>query len=178
MARRRPTGRFPALRQGQRRESLWLQSEWANVALGTNSAAIIGTLNAAALALRPFTVVRSRGYLHIITDQVVASEQIAVVLGHIVVSDEAVAIGVTAVPTPETEAGSDWHVFEPLASSFTFISAVGTDDPAGAGIAWDSKAMRKVDLGEQLIEVVEAGVTGVSEGVIIRVFTRVLIKLH
>ena len=102
----------------------------------------------------------------------------AVVYGEIVVKDEAVAVGITAVPTPESEADSDWHVFEPMATRFQLNTAVGFTHPTGMGMQFDSKAMRKVDVGSDLINVAEVGASGFSEGLIFRAFTRTLIKLH
>jgi len=88
-----------------------------------------------------------------------------------------VAIGVTAVPTPVSEPASDWHVFESMMARWVVSSAVSAVDQ-GNGRPYDSKAMRKVDLGEDLISVVETNATGISEGVQFRHFNRVLIKLH
>ncbi len=178
MARRRPTGRFPALRQGQRRESLWLASVWTNNTLANLGTNLLLQLNAAALALRPFTVVRTRGYLHIASDQIANIENQAIGYGVIVVSEQASGAGVASVPTPISEPQSDWHVFESLASRFVISSAVGIDAAAGVGKEFDSKAMRKVDLGEDLITVLEVPDTGFSESVVIRTYQRALIKLH
>ena len=171
-------GRFATRRQGPRRESRWFTSVWTSDAIATDGSVIITSLDAAALALRPFTIVRTRGFLHFSTDQAGSTEQQAVIYGEIVVKDEAVAVGITAVPTPESEADSDWHVFEPMATRFVLNSAVGFVHPAGFGMQFDSKAMRKVDVGSDLINVAEVGASGISEGVIFRAFTRTLIKLH
>ncbi len=179
MARRRFVRGGPALRQGQRRESLWIPfGTWVTSTIAADAAVILTSLSAAALALRPFTIVRTRGFFSISTDQAGTTEHQTAILGQIVVSDEAVAIGVTAVPTPETEGGSDWHLYEPITSRFLLNSAVGFDGDMGRGRVIDSKAMRKVDLGEDLISVVEVGASGNSEGLISQVFLRSLIKLH
>ena len=69
-------------------------------------------LNAAALALRPFTVVRTRANLIIRSDQQAASELFEVAYGETVVSEQASAAGVVSVPTPVTEDASDWHVYD------------------------------------------------------------------
>ena len=178
MARRSPTGRFPALRQGQRRESLWLAGSWVTSTILSNAVVLITSLNAAALALRPFTIVRTRGWLALRSDQVANTEGQAVVYGNIVVSETAVTAGVASVPTPITEAQADFHVYEQLTAAFVISSAVGIDAAAGTQKPYDSKAMRKVDLGEDLIEVAEVPATGISEGVLLRTFNRILIKLH
>ncbi len=178
MARNVGFGRFATRRQGPRRQSVWAATTWTSVTLGSNSAAVLTGLSAAGLALRPFTVVRTRGFIYMVSDQAAATESQAIIYGEIVVKQPALAIGVTAVPTPESESQADWHVFEPLASQFSFLSAVGFQDPAGVGVAFDSKAMRKVGTDDDLITVVEAAVSPDSEGVEFIVFSRALLKLH
>ena len=162
-----------------RRQTQWLASSSISVTLAAPStAALSGSLNAAALALRPFTIVRSRGYVGARTDNVAVStaEIYEVAFGLTVVTDEAVAIGVTAVPTPATQDASDWFLYERIA---------GRTEISSAGIAQgqimqvkdvDSRAMRKVDLGQDLILVEET--SAISSGAIAQDYFRVLIKLH
>ncbi len=177
MARRSPTGRFPALRQGRRREMLWLPFGPFIISLNSSGVVLIATLNAAALLLRPFTIVRSRGWLKIISDQTANTENQFVVYGNIVVKETAAAIGITAVPTPITEAGADFHVFEMLSSGIKVVSAASTFE-AGFQKAYDSKAMRKVGDDDDLISVAEAPASGISEGLTLTSGSRILLKLH
>jgi len=178
MARRSPTGRFPALRQGQRRESLWIPiTETLGSYAAANVVILLNSLNAAALALRPFTIVRSRIWMHAVSDNLTAVEDYQVALGMAVVSDQASAIGVTAIPTPFTDAGSDlWFFYEVIASEFIFISGVGFDSAGGIMKDADSKAMRKVQDGEDVVLVGEA--SGLSLGCRMTQGGRFLIKLH
>ena len=159
----------------QRRESLWLFVSGAFATFGAaSSGAILGSLNAAALALRPFTVVRTRGYMHIASDQVAAAEQQAINLGYAVVSDQASAIGITAVPTPTTDKGSDlWFVYETLMTSQELNT-----DLRGIGKEYDSRAMRKVELGQDVLVIAETEVATLTNGVDLRHSARLLIKLH
>ncbi len=162
-----------------RRETLWIGGSFLNTTLGTaNTANLLTSLNAAALALRPFTVVRTRGYWQIRSDQIGATELLQAAYGQCVVSDEAVAIGVTAIPTPSTDNNSDlWFVYEAAGAAFQFNSGVGVENWAGsAPLAIDSKAMRKVEDGQDLVEVIEN--SPLSDGVTIQTFTRTLVKLH
>ncbi len=163
--------------RGARRQTLWLAGVWTDSNIGTPGSVLLTSLNAAALALRPFTIVRTRGYMFLSSDQEVADENYAINYGEIVVTDEAVAAGIGSVPTPDDESASDWHVFELLAGRLSFGAAAETYE-AGISKEFDSKAMRKVDLGENLITVAEVPVTGVSEGVFLRTFSRTLVKLH
>ena len=178
MARRSPTGRFPALRQGQRRETLWVGGidTQATIAAGANPL-LIGSFNAAALALRPFTIVRTRGLISLASDQVAASEIQHAAFGIAIVSDQASAIGVTAIPTPRTDSASDlWFVYEWLFNEFVLGDSTGFQEGGVKTKEIDSKAMRKVEDGEDLVAVVEGGLVGL--GFDFGSFFRVLIKLH
>ena len=159
-----------------RRKTFWfgVTDVLATVAAGANPV-LITQLNAAALALRPFTVVRTRGILMIVTDQEAADETQHGVYGEIVVSDQAAAIGITALPTPATDAQSTFHVYEWIMASFRFGTAVGFSNVSTVR-EFDSRAMRKVEEGQTVIAVVEAGAAG--QGFDFSVASRTLIKLH
>ena len=160
------------------RQSLWLFVDTSITNLVTAStAALIGSLNAAALALRPFTVVRTRGFFGIRSDQIVTSESYDGALGYSVVSDQASAIGVTAVPTPETDRGSDFFfVYESLMGRFQDQTSAGFHDNALTWTQFDSKAMRKVDEGSDLVITIESSALGTGQT--IHHSARILIKLH
>ena len=176
--------RFRTILRGGRpvRETLWFgMTETRTVTNGANAAAIILSLNAAALALRPFTIVRSLMHYSIRSDQTAASENFGSALAGAVVSDQAVAIGITAVPTPFTDLGSDlFFLHHIMDGQFLFISGIGVDPngvaPAG-GTLIESKAMRKVENGQDLIFVLENDSLQAS-GVTSYVAGRVLVKLH
>jgi len=167
------------LRRGvMRRESLWFAGVYVRSVLGSASTAVIQTsLNAGALALRPFTIVRTRGHILYRSDQESAAENQDVSFGMAVVSDQSVAIGVTAVPTPFADNGSDlWFVYESMSARFGFITGVGFDQQSGVERIVDSKAMRKVEGGQDVI--IAAETADISGGVTITSFVRMLIKLH
>ncbi len=83
----------------QVRETLWVGiTESVTTLASANSAFLINSGNAALLALRPFTIVRTLGYFATRSDQTGASENYDAALGISVVSDQALAIGITAVP--------------------------------------------------------------------------------
>jgi len=159
------------------RESLWVAILPTVSALGSASTAALFTgFSAAILALRPFTIVRTRGYIHLQSDQEAADETYFATLGAAVVSDQALAIGVTAVPTPQTDADSDlWFLYESLAGTVRFTSASGVFD-AGHGRVFDSKSMRKVEDGEDVAMSVETA--AISAGAVFLKGGRMLIKLH
>jgi len=177
VANNRTARRSFGRRAGIRRETLWLGGVTVRSTVATASTSLIHTsLNAAALALTPFTVVRVRGVLRLESDQLVATEFNEMAFGHAIVSEQAVAIGVTAVPTPVTDDNSDlWFVYEAMFNDIKVSSAIGILTQGVERIV-DSRAMRKVEEGEDLIGVVETGAT--SAGVVMTTYTRALIKLH
>ena len=160
-----------------RRQTAWLFVSTVETTLaGSPSASILSFLNAAALAMRPFTVVRTRGQYMFLSDVSggVAEESFGCALGYVVVSDQASAIGVTAVPTPVTDKGSDlFFVYEQGFNSIERVDATGFG-LVGTTVRYDSKAMRKVNDDEDIVITAENEVNGV----IIIHSARMLIKLH
>jgi len=176
MARRFRNFRANMVRSG--RKTFWLGGLFVEQNLASaNSAAILTNLNAAALALRPFTIIRTRGIWGVFSDQIAADESQVVAYGSIIVSDEALAVGVSAVPTPVEQDSSAWIHFSQTIQRFQQSSGVGTKPNM---IPWntivDSKAMRKVEEGQTLIEVIQNSPN--SEGTEVTTYSKVLIKLH
>ena len=172
MARRFRTNRVTA----QRRETLWLFGSTVESTMsGAPTAILINSLNASALSLRPFTIIRTRGIMQVVSDQNVGSESYMADLGMSVVSDQAVAIGVSAVPTPLTDKGSDlFFVYEQLPGRFEISSGVGFESSAGRYQSFDSKAMRRVNDDQDVVVTVENEVAGCQ----LLTSFRMLIKLH
>ena len=140
----------------------------------SSGAVVLGSLNAAALALRPFTIIRQYYELYMISDQVINFEDQIAGFGTCVVSDQASAIGVTAVPTPITDLGSDLWMCHQLLMGRE-LSLIDTQFP-GAHYSVDSKAMRKVNGDEDFVISVEASSAG--SGLKLFAGGRFLIKLH
>jgi len=161
-----------------RRESLWVPLTFSQDTLAAASTVVlISVAGAGLLALRPFTIVRTRGLVMVRSDQNAVSEDQELGYGHAIVSEQASAIGVTAIPTPVTDMDSDlWFVYESLVQRLTFADATGFNPTAGEVRYFDSKAMRKVEDGQDIVTVAETGAT--SEGVLMTSTFRFLIKLH
>ncbi len=159
------------------RETLWGDFATTESILGGAPTAILANVTGAAfLALRPFTVVRTRGVIMVRSDQVAANESYIGDFGMCVVSDQAVAIGITAVPTPLTDKGSDaWFVYEQLIGRVE-AAAPGVSEPSNPSVErpYDSRAMRRVDEGYQIVATVENEVNGCN----LIHSARLLIKLH
>jgi len=170
-------GRYTRSRT-ERRQSLWIPLiPSTTVIAAASTATIIATLNASALALRPFTIVRTRGTLQARSDQTAGTEEYGCGFGMAVVSDQAVAIGATAIPTPVTDYGSDlWFLIEQMFGEFVLKTTVGIEGFHGVERQIDSKAMRKVEDGEDVIIVAETPLFTPS----VELFSalRFLVKLH
>ena len=139
------------IRRGPTRETLWFEFQTNSTITAASTALLDFSLNAAALALRPFTIVRTRGELFSRSDQQLATEVYGGNWGIAVVSDQAAAIGVTAVPNPVSDYGSDlWLAIEAVHGQFTFATAASIME-SGARTVIDSKAMRRVDVGQDVI---------------------------
>ncbi len=139
--------------RGARRKSLWLQFALQSTTDAGNSASIIFSLNAAALALRPFTIIRTHMSFFLRSDQAAANETQQCTWGAAIVSDQAVAVGITAVPTPDTEMGSSLF----FARKIMFADGVALTDVTTPGqyFELDSKAQRKVEIGQDIVIVEE-----------------------
>ena len=148
-----------------------------SVSTTTTAATLLSSLNAAALGLRPFTVVRTRMGITLLSDQEAAGESSQGALGMVVVSDSAAAAGVASVPTPLTEVNTDFFVYKPLFHVYAHDTNVGFQHIVGdASVHWvDSKAMRKVDLDDNIVIVYEQRT---QIGSLIAIEGRMLVKLH
>ncbi len=133
-------------------------------------------LNASGLALRPFTVLRTRLELMWTSDQTTATEMPFGAMGFGVVSDVASGVGAAAVPDPITDADFDWLAYQGLLNQFTFLDATGVVGDAGHHYTVDSKAMRKVGQADDLIMVTSNADPAV--GATISMVGRILVKLH
>jgi len=158
------------------------ETEWLDIQLGedtvasTGSAVLSASLGAQGLALRPFTVIRTILDVRVESNQAAASERQIAAIGLAVVSDQAVAIGITAVPTPITDLGSDlWFLHRSLMNGFVFGDATGFISSVGQVFHEDSRAARKVNGDQDVILVVE---NGLATGSVISSIGRMLVKLH
>ncbi len=164
-------------RTGQRRAMSWREIQATSATLTAVGGTITHSLDAVELAKRPFTIIRTHLVVSIISDQVAADEAQFGAFGMAVVSEQAEAIGVTAVPTPVTDANSDlWFVHQWLMNEVSVVSAVGFNEDGAHQYLIDSKAMRKVEEGEDVVGVAEFSAAG--GGIIVRVAGRLLLKEH
>ena len=162
--------------RGSDRGSVWIGVILGptTVAAATNS--LVGVLNAAALALRPFTVMRTRLDVMWASDQVAAIEDPFGFLGCIVVSDQATAAGVASVPAPGTNTDAPFFVHQGMSTLFNFITGVGFEGNSAMHYEINSKAMRKVGNNEDIAFVVSN--SNSADGADVHILGRILVKLH
>jgi len=157
------------------RTKMWIGAGLAAQTVTGATPALIGVLNAAALLLRPFTILRSRLYFRVRSDQTAATEVNTGVVSCQVVTDSATTAGIGSIPSPLTEPTADFFVYEPFAYEFEFRDATGASDVSGRAFTVDSKAMRKVGHDDDVAVVLEQrGAAGVTIGV----EGRMLVQLH
>ena len=160
-----------------RRQTTWIGGQFLTNSVATGGTVLTATLNAAALALAPFTVVRTRGVIQITTDQVAANEWQAAAFGMLVANESAAAQGIASVPTPLTQSEDGlFFVYEAMLADFALATAVGIAKVSVERII-DSKAMRKIEVGDNIVSVWEVPAAG-NGGTIVRQFIRMLAKLH
>ena len=114
-------------------------------------------VSTAGLLTNPFTIIRSRGFCSIQTDQVIASENQIGAFGIAKVTSLARAAGVASIPGPQTDATWDgWFVHGSFGERFDFVTGAAFDPMMAHTYPIDSKAMRKVDGGDDdIVFVVE-----------------------
>ena len=157
-----------------RRKTTWIGFTPTDFTMGAASTGVLCfTLNAAALALQPFTIVRSRFELALRSDQAGGVEIQRAGFGIAVVTDQAVAVGVTACPTPITDlASAKWLALDLIYADENKVIDHGS--PATYKTV-DSKAMRKVELGSDIAVLCESW-AGSSQGMVMTIGGRMLVK--
>ena len=162
----------------QPRTKIWIGSGVGQTTLVGSTKALISTLSAGALLLRPFTILRTRQEVFFASDQDTAIESPFGDYGKIVVTDTAAAIGVTAVPDPSSSAGdpdADWFVHLPMSDKVNSANAEKFGVAAGHHYQIDSKAMRKVGPDDNIVSM---ATMDSAFGAIIITHGRMLIQLH
>ena len=155
MARRRFGGGGAQFSRQGRKLTQW--SGFTSGTAVTNLAAATIVLDQVGIPnVQEQTVVRTRGILTIINDQQAATRNVHGAFGIAIVEEPAATIGVTAVPSPISDIGSDaWFVWLPFELTNQFASAIGFNTPAQSNFMIESKAMRKLSIEQRLVFVVE-----------------------
>jgi len=148
-------GRARTFRRGPRKATDWSSSAVLTAYVGV-AASTIALLEVFVPIVGGETLIRTRGWLSIAPDQNASNEQFVGAFGIAVVSEAAASIGVTAVPSPDTDAAwGGWLYHTYFASQIRVGDSTGFISPPGINIVIDSKAMRKVDEDDRLVVVIE-----------------------
>ncbi len=159
------------------RTKIWIGAGVGRTTIVGGAKTLVSSLNAAALLLRPFTILRTRMLISWTTDQEAADEGPFGVYGEIVVTEQAAAIGVTAIPDPsdQVDPDADWFVYQPVWTQFVTTAGGGISLSSPNNWTVDSKAMRKVGPDDQQLGMFseDSGVGG-----FLTTYGRFLLQLH
>ena len=92
------------------------------------------------------TILRTVGTISVKSDQVAVSEEQVGAFGMQLVTGIALAVGITAIPGPVTDAADDgWFIYQSFGQSWGSAGATFAGGPEALTYQFDSKAKRKVD---------------------------------
>ena len=154
MAHRSRSSSFPRS-AGPKRLTAWSGGTIVTgfVSLAATTAMVVDTL---VPAVERQTIVRIRGLLSVKSDQTGGDEDAVGAFGIAVVEEPAATVGITALPTPTSDIGSDaWMYWTPFTYSVEFADATGFQVNAAQSLVVDSKAMRKVENNQRLVSVIQ-----------------------
>ena len=167
--------RAPARISRPKRSTVWGGIFLGPAAVPADTSILLGVLSATALALRPFTIVRSRLLISWATDQVAATEWPHGAVGMVGVSQQASAAGMASVPSPTDESDAPFIWYQPVITDFLLGDATGFGMADNQYVV-DSKSMRKIETNEDLVTTVTN--LDSADGATITIVGRLLFKLH
>jgi len=147
----------------------WAGLEINNQTVAANTKVILGSFTLSTDFDE--TVTRTRGAICVRSDQLIAVENYAGVIGMIVVSEDAFATGIGAIPGPSSDSSNDgWFFWQVLSGVFDLAGGNG----GGNLHPLDSKGQRIVRSGSRIVVVVEGGQTAGAVGFNISGYLRIL----
>ena len=162
----RPRGFRSRVSGSSRRLTAWGVGPGSSTGTGltSSSAAIVG--GGLVPVVNALTLVRTRGVLSLTIEAIAAAgDGFHGAFGLLKVTDEAFAAGITALPHPIDDVDYDgwwYHTFFDLHSITATIADGSNSDALSKRIEIDSKAMRKLKIGETLCGVVQVVEDGTS----------------
>jgi len=128
--------------------------------------------------LAPFTITRTIGYIGVAPSATTAEQFSHGAYGIQVINGEAFDAGIASMPTPYTDSLEDrWLVFKYWSMMYAFnVGAGGTSHSRNPQIDFDSRAQRKVEVGDVIVSVFENG--ALTDAVDMQANFRMLVKLH
>ena len=150
---RRQLQRFP--NRGSRPNRAWTGAVISAVIVPTASKVLLASFVLSNQGIDE-TILRTVVQISVFTDNEAAAEQQVGAFGICVVTDVALAIGITAVPSPVAEIQDDlWYVHHTIVQRSSFLSSIGFYPNVATLYQFDSKAKRKVETGSTIVVVVE-----------------------
>ena len=143
--------------KGPKRQVTWAgPADQAYVAVAGNTKVLVASFTPSGAGMEKPTLIRTRGQVSVKPQASSADLELAGAIGIGVVSDQALTIGITAIPGPFTDADWDgWAMWRSFAHSFELQDAT-----ASLLFDWsfevDSKGMRKLSENESLVFVAES----------------------
>ena len=161
-------------RSGPRRQTLWVgNADQGYLANGAGAKLIVSGISLSGFGLDKPTIVRTRGEVSVIPNNLAADVSVVGAFGMAVVSDQAFAAGATSIPGPWSD--SDWGGWF-MWRAFSFRSQFG--DATGLSLASvqydiDSKAMRKVGDNETVVIMAESQAVAFDISMPIRMLVKI-----
>ena len=172
----RRSGGFRPVGPVSKRQTQWFASADISsfAALPGGGLLLEQTLSEATLLTAvPATIVRTIGHVLVTSDQVAAQEQPFGAMGMAVVTEQARALGITAIPSPIIEEPSDvWFTYVPWAAQGGPVNGAPLQV-----FEFDSRAQRKLEDGMGMVVVFESA-SAAGIGALVLCKFRMLLKLH
>ena len=146
-----------------KRKTFWIGAAVVTVesTLAAGTTVLDSSLSAAALALRPFTVIRTLGLLSVASDQTASTEQPFGALGILVVDDRAVAAGAGSIARPYSESfDSDFFMHQFWSTKTQVATAASITGNAYTQFLIDQRGQRKVSIGNDIVVMMQNNESG------------------
>ncbi len=150
--------------RGPRRQVTWVApADQGYIALASTTKVLLASFSPEGAGMEKPTVVRTRGQLSIRPNVFSGDVDIVGAFGLGIVSAQALAIGITAIPGPFDDADWDgWFVWRSFSYRFELVDGTGDFYPASSDMEIDSKAMRKVADNEAVVIVMQSQIGAMS----------------
>ena len=157
-----------------KRQVTWIgPADQSYIAVANATKVLIASFTPGGVGIDKPTLVRSRGTLSVRPSSVAADLSYTGAFGMGVVSDQALAIGITAIPGPFDDADWDgWFVWQSFSGRVEFEAGIEAVLAREIEYDIDSKAMRKVSDNNSIVLVGESQTGSVSMSAPIRLLLK------
>ena len=138
------------------------------VTMSTVALVAAGGNTASQITIPAATLVRTRGVVSVSVRSTGATvNHMQAAFGLLVVTAEAVAVGITAVPTPLSQIENDWFVWAGFAFNISNATITQESNRGIITLPIDSRGMRKLKLGDSLVAVLEVRQEDTTTGTVV-----------